>query len=143
MSLLLDIAVTIAEAVGVSLIITVFALFGGVFERKIIGRVHSRYGPTKTGKFGLLQTLADVIKFLGKEIIFPEKSEKIIYRLAPILMVAAAFVPFAVLPMGRFTVLDLDYSLIFLFAILSLVPIGLLLAGWASNNKYSMIGGIR
>lgn len=143
MSLFIDIIVTAIKAVAISLVITVFALFGGVFERKIIGRVHSRYGPTETGKFGLLQTLADVIKFLGKEIIFPEKADKLIYRLAPILMVVAGFVPFAVLPMGRFTVLNLDYSLIFLFAVLSLVPIGLLLAGWASNSKYAMMGGIR
>jgi NADH:ubiquinone oxidoreductase subunit H len=120
-----------------------FAMFGGLTERKLIARVHSRIGPYYVGPFGLLQTLADMLKFLKKEIIFPVGSDRKLFVTAPLMMVLPAFLSFIFLPLGTFVLINSQYSLLLVLALLSLSPIAILIGAWASNSKYSSLGGLR
>jgi NADH-quinone oxidoreductase subunit H len=120
-----------------------FAMFGGLAERKLIARVHSRIGPYYVGPHGLLQTLADMLKFLKKEVIFPVGSDRKLFIAAPLIMVLPAFLSFIFLPIGTFTIINSQYSLLFVLALLSLSPIAILIGAWASNSTYSTLGGLR
>ncbi len=120
-----------------------FGLFGGWVERKLIARVHSRRGPVYTGYAGLLQNLADLLKFLRKEVLFPKGADRLLYRLAPVLLVIPTFAAFVFVPLGSFVLVRSDYSLLFGLALLSLGPIAILVGSWASNSKYSTLGGLR
>src|SRR3990167_8858769 len=102
------------SAVGISLFIGAFAAFGGLFERKIIGRIHSRYGPNTTGPYGLLQTLADALKFIAKEPLIPRLADKPIFIVIPVLMVALPFVILTVIPYGSKPVFSFPYDLLFI-----------------------------
>ena len=130
-------------AVAISVFAAVFAMMIGLIERKLIGRIHSRYGPTMVGPFGSLQTAADAIKFMQKEILIPRRAHALLFLAAPILMIVLPFVAFAFLPWGPFTFIKSDYDVLAIVAILALNPILILFATWASNNKYSAIGGLR
>jgi len=121
-----------------------FVYFAGWSERKMIARIHSRYGPTYVGPRGLLQLLADLIKLIAKEDIIPDKAHKKVFAWIPIALATAAFMMAVFVPFGPgIVILDTPYSLLGVFAIFSTVPTMVLLAGWASNSKYSMIGGLR
>jgi NADH-quinone oxidoreductase subunit H len=124
-------------------IFAVYAMFGGLLERKVIARVHSRIGPMYTGPFGLLQTAADAVKFLRKEIIFPVGSDRQLFVLAPLLMCMTAFAAIIFVPIASFTLIQSDYSLLIVLALLSISPIAILAGSWASNSKYSTLGGLR
>ncbi len=138
-------------AVGVVLsvvcIIGVFpALFAftTVLERKGIGRIQNRLGPNRVGPFGILQPIADGIKSLTKEDIVPLKADAAVHFLAPIVLVVAVFMGFAVLPMGRNMVLvDMDAGLLFYFAMGASTEVSVFMAGWSSRNKYSLLGAMR
>ena len=138
-------------AVGVVLsvvcIIGVFpALFAftTVLERKGLGRIQNRLGPNRVGPFGLLQPIADGIKSLTKEDIVPLKSDAVVHFLAPLVLVVAVFMGFAVLPMGRNMVLvDMDAGLLFYFAMGASTEVSVFMAGWSSRNKYSLLGAMR
>lgn len=121
-----------------------FALFGVYAERKVSAWIQDRMGPLNVGPKGLLQTLADILKLLLKEDIIPKAADKVIFKVAPILIFMPVFAGFAVLPFtngiyGSSTEVGVFYVL----AILSLEVLGILAAGWSSNNKYSLYGAMR
>jgi NADH-quinone oxidoreductase subunit H len=125
-------------------------------ERKIMGFMQQRYGPYLVGPHGLLQPLADILKLLMKEELRPKGADKWLFSLAPLLSVTAAFAAFATVPWGAETTLfglldqpvklgvsDINVGVLVVFAITSMGVYGIVLAGWASNSKYSLMGGLR
>jgi NADH-quinone oxidoreductase subunit H len=122
---------------------TLFALMS-VLERKILGRIQNRYGPNRVGPFGLLQPLADGIKLLIKEDIVPLRADKIVHFIAPIMIAATAILALGVIPYGRnMTAFSIDGGILFFFAVGSTTELGVFMAGWGSNNKFSMLGAMR
>src|SRR6202162_1620138 len=123
--------------------LTLFALMS-VLERKILARMQNRYGPNRVGPFGLFQPIADGIKMLIKEDIVPARADKIVHFLAPILIAAVAILTLGVIPYGRnMTPCNIDGGILFFFAVGSATELMVFMAGWGSNNKYSMLGAMR
>src|SRR5262249_42599988 len=119
-------------------------------ERKIAAWVQDRIGPNRVGPWGLLQSVADGLKFLFKEDIIPEHVDKLLYLLAPAIAVTTALLAFAVVPFGPtdrvhpFVIApEVDIGIVFVLAITSLTVYAIVLGGWASNSKYSFLGAIR
>ena len=146
----------IVAAVKIALIL--FILLTGIayttwLERKVVAHIQARWGPYLVGPHGLLQPLADGIKFILKEDILPLEADKIIYWIAPFLGFVTAFLSIAVIPFGEsFTlfghqiqlqIADLSVGLLFVFAVTSLGVYSIALAGWSSNSKYPLFGGLR
>jgi NADH-quinone oxidoreductase subunit H len=140
-------------AILVFIVLTVDAYLTWL-ERKVIAHIQARWGPHRVGPHGLLQPLADGVKFILKEDPMPANVDKVAYFLAPFLTLMLALTSLAVIPFGpqRFTVFgyqttlaiaDVNISLLVLFAITALAVYGVALAGWASNSKYSLLGGLR
>ena len=114
------------------------------WERKMIGAMHSRLGPTRVGYRGLLQPFADVFKLLTKEVIVPSKANRVLYVLAPVVTLMPALAAWAVVPFGPEVVLaDVNAGLLYIMAITSLGVYGVIVAGWASNSKYAFLGALR
>src|SRR5438270_3503066 len=131
----------IAMVLGVFL--TLFALMS-VMERKILGRMQNRYGPNRVGPWGLLQPAADGIKMLIKEDVVPARADKLVHFLAPILIAAAAILALGVVPYGRnMTPFVIDGGILFFFAVGSTTELAVFMAGWGSNNKFSLLGAMR
>jgi NADH-quinone oxidoreductase subunit H len=123
--------------------LTLFALMS-VLERKILARMQNRYGPNRVGPFGLFQPVADGIKMLIKEDIVPARADKVVHFLAPIVLAAVAILTLGVIPYGRnMTVFTIDGGILFFFAVGSATELAVFMAGWASNNKFSMLGAMR
>src|SRR5216684_5930276 len=123
--------------------LTLFALMS-VLERKILGRIQNRYGPNRVGPFGLFQPIADGIKMLIKEDIVPARADKIVHFLAPVLIAATAILALGVIPYGRnMTPFTIDGGILFFFAVGSTTELAVFMAGWGSNNKFSMLGAMR
>ncbi len=113
-------------------------------ERRVLARFQVRLGPNRAGPFGLLQPVADVIKILTKEDLVPAKADKLVFWLAPLVGFAPVLMIFAVIPFGGGALLaDLNIGILYIVAISSVVAIGVFMAGWASHNKYSLIGAMR
>jgi len=135
------------------LMIKIFVIFGGVMgalaylswlERKLMARVQMRPGPTRVGPFGLLQPIADGLKFLFKEDVIPTHSNRFLFIAAPIVSLVPALLSFSVIPFGpSLQITDLSVGLLFIFAVTSLGVYGIALGGWASNSKYPLMGAIR
>jgi NADH-quinone oxidoreductase subunit H len=133
--------INIGAVLGVFL--TLFALIS-VLERKILGRIQNRYGPNRVGPFGLFQPIADGIKLLIKEDIVPTRADKVVHFLAPIMMAAPAILALGVIPYGRnMTAFTIDGGILFFFAVGSATELAVFMAGWGSNNKFSMLGAMR
>jgi NADH-quinone oxidoreductase subunit H len=133
--------INILALLGVFL--TLFAAIS-VLERKILGRMQNRYGPNRVGPFGLFQPIADGIKMLIKEDIVPARADKIVHFLAPVLIAAAAILALGVIPYGRnMTPFTIDGGILFFFAVGSTNELAVFMAGWGSNNKFSMLGAMR
>ena len=131
----------IAAVLGVFL--TLFALIS-VMERKILARIQNRYGPNRVGPFGLFQPVADGIKLLIKEDIVPLRADKVVHFLAPIMMVAPTILALGVIPYGRnMTPFAIDGGILFFFAVGSTTELAVFMAGWGSNNKFSLLGAMR
>ena len=123
--------------------LTLFALIS-VLERKILARIQNRYGPNRVGPFGLFQPVADGIKMLIKEDIVPARADKVVHFLAPILIAATAILALGVIPYGRnMTPFAIDGGILFFFAVGSTTELAVFMAGWGSNNKFSMLGAMR
>jgi len=137
----------------VSSLINIFALLGvfltlfalmSVLERKILGRIQNRYGPNRVGPFGLFQPIADGIKMLIKEDIVPARADEIVHFLAPVLIAATAILALGIIPYGRgMTPFTIDGGILFFFAVGSTTELAVFMAGWGSNNKFSMLGAMR
>ncbi len=135
------------------LIIKIVVIFGAVMnvvgllswvERKVMARVQMRPGPTRVGPFGLLQPLADLLKFVFKEEVIPTQANTFLYIAAPLISLIPAFLTFAVVPFGpSLQVTDLSVGLLFVFALTSLGVYGIALGGWSSNSKYPLLGAMR
>jgi len=139
-----EIASSLINIVGVlGVFLTLFALIS-VLERKILGRIQNRYGPNRVGPFGLFQPVADGIKLLIKEDIVPTRADKVVHFLAPIMMAAPAILALGVIPYGRnMTAFSIDGGILFFFAVGSATELAVFMAGWGSNNKFSMLGAMR
>ena len=147
----------LVEALLKSLVILVFLLtvfaYMTLYERRLLGRVQVRHGPNRVGPGGMLQPLADGVKLAFKQAITPRGVDKPLYLLAPVISVVAAIVAFAVIPVGPtynifgrqidFWLADLNVGILFVLAMSSLGAYGIVLAGYASNSKYSLLGGLR
>ena len=138
----------VIECVGVGaallLAYALLALFYIWFERKVCAAFQCRLGPNRVGKFGVLQPFADMFKILIKELIELKHIDRFLFALAPYLVIIASMLAFAVLPWGPgMQVLDFNVGIFFLVAVSSIGVLGILLAGWSSNNKFTLIGALR
>ena len=139
---------TLVECVLIALVvITLYAVFAIVLiymERKVCAAFQCRLGPTRVGKWGLLQVFSDVFKMLTKEIIDMTHSDRFLHNLAPFMVILASMLTFACIPwnLGA-SILDFNVGVFFFLAASSIGLVGILLAGWSSNNKYSLIGAMR
>jgi len=123
------------------------------YERKALARIQSRIGPNRAGPWGILQPVADAVKLIFKEEMIPAKSDKLLFILAPVITVIPALIITAVVPWGRSITLfgrqinlylaDVNVAILYLGAVSSIAVYGIVLAGWSSNNKYALMGGIR
>jgi NADH-quinone oxidoreductase subunit H len=143
-NVLLYLLVVLIKIVG----IVTLALGGTTFmiwvERKVAARIQHRNGPLYVGPFGLFQPIADGIKLFLKEDIFPTKADKVLFFLAPFLAFGPALMTFAVIPIGpHLQIANVNIGIVYIFAISSLGVFGVVMGGWSSNNKYSLLGGLR
>ena len=132
--------------VGVCIILlyVVIAVIMIYMERKVCAAFQCRLGPNRVGPWGTIQLICDMVKMLTKEIISVRKADKFLYNLAPFIVILASVMAFSCLPFGRgMSVLDFNVGIFFLMASSSIGVVGILLAGWGSNNKYSLIGAMR
>ncbi|MEU7002791.1 NADH-quinone oxidoreductase subunit NuoH [Nonomuraea sp. NPDC046570] len=145
--------ISIIKAVGIFVFLMLSVLFGVWFERKLISRMQNRYGPNRAGKFGLLQSVADGVKMGLKEDLFPRTVDKVVYLLAPVIMVIPAFATFAIVPFGPMVnmfgvqtplqLTDLPVAVLFVLAMGAVSVYGVVLAGWSSRSPYALLGGLR
>ena len=134
----------VTGAVGVLLFALSCALAAIWIERKLIGRMQIRYGPNRVGPKGLLQPIADAIKVIGKEAITPFGVDKVVYAAAPLVIFIPALLTFAVVPFAPgAALLNVDIGVLFVVAVGALGVMPIFMAGWASNNKYSLMGAMR
>lgn len=135
----------VIAVLGVVAFVSVLAMFAIWFERKVSGFLQSRLGPTRVGGWhGWSQSLADGLKLICKEDLIPDRADRVLFRLAPYVSFVPALTAFLVLPLGTYWVVrNLDVGLLLVLAMLGVEVMGVLLAGWASNNKWSLYGALR
>ena len=125
-------------------VVMLHVAYATYFERKVIGHMQVRLGPMESGWHGLLPPFADGIKCFFKEDVIPENADRLCFKLAPVASISAMVASLAVVPWAPgWVVADIDIGLLFLFAMSGLAAYGVILAGWASNSKYSFLGGLR
>ena len=147
--------VVLVKAVAVFAVLVLLTLFNIWFERRVVARMQHRVGPNRNGPFGLLQSLADGTKLMFKEDIIPSGADKVVFVVAPLVIVVPAFVTFSVIPFGptaqipftdRQTPLqltDMPVAVLFVLAVAAIGIYGIVLAGWSSGSTYSLLGGVR
>jgi len=133
--------------IAIFIVVNVMALIGGLgtyAERKISADMQLRQGPNRVGPYGILQFLADGVKMISKEDLMPKNADKFLFMLAPLLAIGGVFATLAVLPFSSgFTITNLNVGVIYLLGVSSLVGVAVFLAGYSSNSKWSMLGGMR
>ena len=144
-----DVVILLVKVIAVFAFLMVSVLFTIWLERRIVAFMQTRVGPNRVGPFGVLQTLADGIKLFFKEDVRPSNADRILYGLAPVMMMVPAFLSVSVLPFGssfgseRARLTDLNVGLLFVLAMGSLQVYGIVLAGWASGSNYPLLGAVR
>jgi NADH-quinone oxidoreductase subunit H len=152
----LRLAISLTQIAAVMGIVVVTVLLLTLAERKVLGWMQDRMGPMEVGPYGILQPFADAIKLFFKEDIIPAGANKFLFTLAPILCLVPAFIGFAVIPWGPnwtievdgisvkpFVISDINIGILYILAFSSIGAYGIILGGWASNSKYSLLGGLR
>jgi NADH-quinone oxidoreductase subunit H len=135
---------SLAKIVAIVVPILLMVAYLTYWERKLIGWMHIRIGPNRVGPLGLLQPIADALKLLTKEVITPSQADKGLFFLAPVIVIMPALAAWAVIPFGPGLVLaDVNAGLLYVMAITSVGVYGVIIAGWASNSKYSFLGAMR
>lgn len=139
-----EILIIMTKIVVVTLIVTGVVAYMVYGERKILARIQLRYGPNRAGPFGILQPLADAVKLMSKEFLVPKDAERWLFIISPLLTMTPALMVYSLIPFGRtVTIADVNVGILMLVAISSLGTYGVILGGWASNNKYSLLGALR
>jgi NADH-quinone oxidoreductase subunit H len=139
-----ELARGLANVFGILIVLVVYAAALTWVERRLLGFWQDRYGPNRVGPFGTLQVVADMIKILFKQDWVPPFADRAVFVLAPAIVMAAPLLAFAVIPISPgIGVVDLNIGILFFLAMTSLSVYSTVLAGWASNNKYSLLGGLR
>ncbi|MEM1439742.1 MAG: NADH-quinone oxidoreductase subunit NuoH [Pseudomonadota bacterium] len=135
---------TTAQVVGVTVVLILCVAYMTFAERKVIGYIQNRVGPNRVGFKGLLQPFADVFKLLFKEVVVPANSSRFLFIIAPLLSIIPAFATWAVMPVSdSFVLADVDAGLLYVLALTSMGVYGVILAGWATNSKYALLGAMR
>ena len=151
-ALLIFFLLSLLKLVVVLVIMLTAVAYTVLLERKVVGRIQNRWGPSRVGPFGLLQPLADGLKLFTKEDLLPTAVYRPLYIVAPVIAVASALISIAVVPFGRdirfhgvdiFEVADVNIGLLVILGVTSIGVYGIALSGWASNNKYSLLGSLR
>ena len=141
---MMQLAIIFAQIISLIIILIVTVILYTYAERRIIGFMQDRIGPNRVGPLGLLQPVADVIKLLLKEVIRPRHANVYLFIVAPILALAPALTAWAVFPFAQgWVIADINVGLLYLLAMTSLGIYGIVIAGWASNSKYALLGAIR
>ncbi|MEI8004815.1 MAG: NADH-quinone oxidoreductase subunit NuoH [Bacteroidota bacterium] len=138
----------ITEWVIIGVVFLLFYAVVGLFlvyaERKVCAFMQNRVGPNRVGPYGIFQTIADFIKLLMKELVYIKDSDKLLFNIAPFIVIIASFMALSAVPFAKgLHAIDFDIGILYVVAVSSLGVVGILLAGWSSNNKYSLIGAIR
>ncbi len=140
----MDLLITVLKIFIVVNVLLLHVAYVVYFERKVIGHMQARLGPMRVGPHGLLQPIADGIKLFFKEDIIPSGADKPIFYIAPVISVVAAFASLAVIPLWEnFSIANLNIGILYILALSSVGAYGVILAGWASNSKYSFLGALR
>ncbi len=135
---------TLFKILIVTIVVILCVAFSTYFERRVIGSMQARIGPNRVGWNGILQPFADVFKLLFKEVIVPSQSSKFLYVIAPLLSLIPALATWAVIPMNSwFVIADINAGLLYVLALTSVGVYGVILAGWATNSKYALLGAMR
>jgi len=144
LNILFGVIYTLFKIVVIIIPLMIGVAYYTYIERKVIAYMHDRIGPNRVGKFGLLQPFADAGKLLLKELIIPTKSNKYLYIIAPIIVIGPSLTAWAVMPFSEtFVVANLNVGLLFLLSMTSLSVYGIIIAGWATNSKYALLGSLR
>ena len=138
----------VTEWVIIGVVFLLFYAVVGLFlvyaERKVCAFMQNRVGPNRVGPYGIFQTIADFIKLLMKELVYIKDSDKLLFNIAPFIVIIASFMALSAVPFAKgLHAIDFDIGILYVIAVSSLGVVGILLAGWSSNNKYSLIGAIR
>lgn len=140
----MDLLIILGKILLILIPLLVAVAYATLAERRIIGWMQIRKGPNVVGWFGLLQPIADAVKLLHKEIIFPTASNKAVFIAAPVVTFTLSLMAWAVIPVGsEFVLADINVGILYLFAISSMGVYGVIMAGWASNSKYAFLGALR
>ncbi len=153
MEILVDIGIHLAKIVAVFGFVMLVVAYCTLAERKVAGHIQGRYGPNRVGPWGLLQPFADGIKLLFKEDLVPSGANRGVFLIAPMISMTMALIAIAVIPFGKpveiagrtitLQIADINVGVLYIFAITSLAVYGIVLGGWSSNSKYSLMGGLR
>jgi len=138
----------VVEMTIIGLVVLLFYALVGLFlvyaERKVCAFMQNRVGPNRVGPYGFFQTIADLFKLLMKELIYIKNADKLLFNIAPFIVIIASFMAIAAIPFAKgLHAIDFDIGVLYVIAVSSLGVVGILLAGWSSNNKYSLIGAMR
>lgn len=145
--------IALVKSVALVLVLLGASAYLSLLERKLVGRIQVRYGPNRAGPMGLLQPLADGVKLIFKEDVVPGQADRLLHDLAPAISLLVGLIAFAVIPIGGpisiagrtipLYIADVNVGILYILAVGSLGVYGIVLAGWSSNNKYSLLGGLR